>query len=210
METKMKNYSQRSEQQYIIDYFKDSPGVFIDIGAYHPEVFSNVRALFSMGWAGVLVEPSPNCFPALQEFYSGALYAWSEILTKDVELYNYAIANHTGEIELWDSRGDALSTTSDSHKEKWERGYDCKFDKITVPCLTVSDLIGKSKYKTFDFINIDVENDQLGFDILRQFGLTNTKMVCLECEGDMRREVQTYLKDFRLIYTSPENILLCR
>ncbi len=197
----MQNFSQRDEQRHILNYFKDTKGTFIDIGAWHPEKFSNVRALFEMGWMGVLVEPSPNCYNVLNEFYKEST----------CEVHNLAIANHSGEIELWDSRGDALSTTSDKHKEKWERGaYKCKFDKITVPCLAVSDLIDKSKFKTFNFINIDVENDQLGFDILRQFDLTNTKMICLECEGNLRQEVQVYLKDFQLIYSSPENILLCR
>ncbi len=201
----MKQYSQREEQKHILEYFKESKGTFIDIGAWHSEQFSNVRALFELGWGGVLVEPSPNCFPALEAFYG------KMIAIKKIQLFNCAIARHSGEIEFWDSRGDAISTTDNKHKEKWERGaYKCQFDKITVPCLTVNDMLMASIFKQFDFINIDVENDQLGFDILRQFDLTNVKMICLECEGTLRLEVANYLAEFQLIYTSPENILLCR
>lgn len=200
----MKNYSQRNEQEHILNYFKDQKGTFIDIGAYNPEVFSNVRGLFEMGWKGVLIDPSPSCFPALEKAYKDT----------DCETYNIGIFNHSGTLpEYWDSRGDALSTTDRTHKDKWAKGkYKVEFIEMfnKIPCVTVNDLIAMSKFKTFDFISIDVENDQLGFDILRQFDLTNTKMICLECEGTLRLEVAAYLKEFRLIYTSPENILLCR
>lgn len=45
--------SQRSEDHFILEYFKDNDsGVFLDVGAYHPETFSNTRALFDKGWGG--------------------------------------------------------------------------------------------------------------------------------------------------------------
>src|ERR1035437_6109979 len=52
-------YSQNSEEDFILDFFKDYPkGQAIDIGAYDTFRFSNTRALYETGkWSGVLVEP---------------------------------------------------------------------------------------------------------------------------------------------------------
>lgn len=189
--------SQGKEDKYILEYFGNE-GTFLDIGAYHPEVFSNVRGLFDRGWTGILIEPSPSCFPALKEFYKGT----------GVEIYNCGINTYTGTMDLWDSNGDALSTTLDSHKDKWEKNYGSTFTKIQVDCFTIEDLFSKSQFKSFDFVSIDVENDQLGFDILRQIDLTDVRMVCIEIEE--RHLVKRYLDEFREIYSNAENILLAR
>ena len=73
----MTDYSQYGEQAAILDAFgrcaecnhdhgMHSPHCvftqprFLDIGAWHPTIFSNTRALYELGWSGVLVEPSPG------------------------------------------------------------------------------------------------------------------------------------------------------
>jgi len=58
----MKIYSQNLEQNYILEYFKDRRGTFIDIGANDGLTLSNTRALVELGWRGVFVEPSPMAF----------------------------------------------------------------------------------------------------------------------------------------------------
>ena len=191
--------SQREEDKYIQEYFDDF-GVFLDIGAYHPETFSNVRALYDRGWEGVCIEPSRNCYPVLKEFYQ---------YTK-VEVFNCAIGNKTEQIEFWDSNGDALSSTDKVHVYKWTKEYGSKFDKTTVQCYTLEDLIEQSKYKSFNFVSIDVENDRLGIDILKQVDLYSVGMVCLECSYDLRREVKGYMVGWKEVYSNAENILLCR
>jgi len=191
--------SQRDEEKHILEYFGDS-GVFLDIGAYHPETFSNVRALFDRGWKGVCVEPSPKCCPVLKEFYKGT----------GVEVYECAIGNETGEIELYDSNGDALSSTDPEHVKKWEENHGTKFTKIKVLCYTIDDLIDLSQYKAFNFVSIDVENDRLGIDILKQIDLYSVGMICLECSYEHRKEVKTYMAGWKEVYSNAENILLCR
>ena len=191
-------YSQREEEKFILEYFGNE-GTFLDIGAYHPETFSNTRALFERGWNGVCVEPSPNCFPTLEEFYNGT----------EVEVYNCAIGNENGTIEFYDSNGDALSSTDINHVKIWEANYGSVFSKITVNCLTLNNLIEKSQYKKFDFVSIDVENDRLGIDILKQLDLENVDMICLECSYQFRDEVKLYT-DWNEVYSNAENILMIR
>ena len=61
-QTEMQSYSQYGEDRAIVELFGDHVGRFLDIGAWHPTVFSNTRALFERGWSGVMVEPSPCPF----------------------------------------------------------------------------------------------------------------------------------------------------
>lgn len=189
-------YSQQEEEKFILEHFGNE-GTFLDIGAYHYETFSNTRALYDRGWSGICVEPSPNCFPALQEFYNGT----------DVEVYNCAIGNGTGVIEFFDSNGDALSSTDPNHVKLWEKNYGSIFSKITVQCFTLEDLIERSFYKVFDFVSIDVENDTLGIDILKQLDLDSVKMICLECGCQYRDEVKLTTGWYE-VYSNAQNIIL--
>lgn len=192
-------YSQREEEKYILSYFDDT-GCFLDIGAYHPEIFSNVRALYERGWVGVCVEPSKSCCPALEEFYKDT----------DVEVYNCAIGKETGIFDLSDSNGDALSSTDPAHVKKWTENYGAKFTTVPTQFYTLNDLLKKSKYKQFNFVSIDVENDLLGIAILKQIDLYSVGMICLECGYDYRKEVKDYMSGWKEVYSNAENIILAR
>lgn len=197
----MKTYTQREEQKYILEHFKDNKnGFFLDVGGYHPEVFSNVRALYNLGWTGVIVEPSDPCFSTLAEFYNGT----------GVEVYNCCIGTETGVFRFFDSNGDALSSTDKAHVKKWTENYGSKFTEITKQFYTLQDLITKSAYKSFNFVSIDVENDRLGIDILKQVNLYSVGMICLECSYDFRNEVKQYMSGWKEVYSNAENILLAR
>lgn len=192
-------FSQREEEEHILKYFGDS-GVFLDIGAYNPTLFSNVRALYERGWRGVCIEPSKHCYPSLAEFYKDT----------DVEVFECAIGNETGIFDLDDSGGDALSSTDPAHVKKWTENYNVTFTKVPTQFYTLEDLLKKSRYKQFNFVSIDVENDRLGIDILKQIDLYSVGMVCLECSYQFRNEVRIFMSGWTEKYSNAENILLCR
>jgi len=192
-------YSQRNEETFILDYFGDE-GNFLDIGAYNPFKFSNTRALYERGWKGAFIEPSEPCRKSLIEEYSK---------DKEVEIYDICLGDVTQSIKFWDSNGDALSSTDPNHVEKWKKGYGSTFSEITTNMVSVSDFMQKTSFDSFNFINIDVENDELGFKILRAFDLTDTQMICIEIRPELRQQVRNFLK-WGEIYQSPENIILAK
>lgn len=192
-------YSQRDEEKFILDYFKGD-GNFLDIGAYDGKTFSNTHALALKGWKGVCVEPSKCVYRTLEELYSK---------NKNIELYNTCIGDYDGEIDFYDSGGDAVSSTDTTHVQLWST--HCKFEKTTSEIMTVASLLKESKIKTFDFVNIDVENDSLAFSILRQLDIKGlgVKMFIIECQGNTRAGIEMYLRGFgfRTIHTTPENLI---
>lgn len=197
----MKNYSQNSEQEHILNYFKNTPrGTYLDIGAYDPEVFSNTRALYELGWKGVLVEPADMNHEVLRKYFEH---------DKEIQLIKTCVGDYDGEITFYDSGGDAISSTDPVHVEKWTKGYKVNYTKVVSPICTFASLIEKCAIKKFDFINIDVEG--VDFQILRQidFNAVGCSLVCVENNG---KEKDKYLghmhrNQFRLIHSNGENLI---
>jgi FkbM family methyltransferase len=201
-----KYFSQNDEEKYIIEYFfnenKNNVGKYIEIGSFHPTIFSNTRALFEMGWSGVLVEPSPICIKSLEEAYSDE---------PRIKLIQAAITDSDGEVKFYESKGDAISSTSIEHKEKWEKGYDVKYNEITVKSISMDTFL-KEYGQDVDFINIDVEstNWQL-FNLIPDWFFNRLKMICIEHDGknvEMENKLKTF--GFRKILLNPENLIMVK
>ena len=192
-------YSQRDEQHYIMEYFGDQ-GTFLDIGAYNPFTFSNTRALYERGWKGAFVEPSYSCRKSLIEEYSE---------DSQMEIHGMCIGDVNQSVRFWDSNGDALSSTDVNHVEKWEKMYGSTFSEITTNMMSVEDFMLKTKFSSFNFINIDVENDELGFRILRAFDLSETEMICIEIRPELRQQVRNFLQ-WKEVYQSQENLIMAK
>jgi FkbM family methyltransferase len=56
-----KHWSQFGEDVLLGNFFESqSNGFFIDVGAHHPERFSNTYALYRKGWSGINIDPRPG------------------------------------------------------------------------------------------------------------------------------------------------------
>lgn len=201
-------YSQNREEEIILNYFGDTAGVFLDLGANDGQTFSNTRALAERGWCGVLVEPSPRAFQRLKQLYSedkkGCFY-----------LYNFAVGTENGKVTLWESgelvnRGDVglVSTLVEKETDRFKR--TTKYDEIQVDCFRYKTALNRWKFKKFDFISIDIEG--LEIEVLKQIDLSDTKLICVETNGSAEKKaiLDDMLKEFKVIYTSPENLIYAR
>lgn len=198
----IKDYSQNGEQLVIGKLLAGKTGRLLDIGAYRPDTFSNSRALLDAGWSGVLVEPSPAPFKALIDYYGG---------NPRVELVNCAITETSGLIQFYDSSGDAVSSTNIQHRDKWRANAGVNFKKTWVNTLAMQTLFGNFGVD-FDFVNLDVENENFNMFRLIPISLMPTlKVVCVEHDGNhaaMLNAFQPY--GFRQELLNAENIILVR
>lgn len=195
------SYSQNSEELYILDYFSDKPtGKFIDVGAYSVERFSNVRALYLKGgWEGVLVEPQPVNYQAIADHYKDE---------PRIKVLNVAIGETNGEVDFYESNGDAVGTTDESHMKKWgDAGV--KYSKIKVQQVGVVDFFNEHG-KEVDFLSIDTESTNIiVFRDIPDWVFERVQMICIEHDGN-QEEIQNKLDNFGFftLYTNAENILL--
>lgn len=200
--TEQKKYSQNDEQLFILEYFgRNEGGKFIDIGAYDPFRFSNTRALFEKGWRGVLVEPQPENYKTIADHYQDE---------RAIQVLNVAIGERSGEIDFYESGGDAVGTTDEDHMQKWKEG-GVKYSKIKVQQLAVVDFADQY-CRDADFISIDTEaTNMVVFDNMPDYVWQQIKAVVIEHDNhqhEIERKLATF--GFTTLYTNAENILLAK
>ncbi len=144
----MKDYSQYGEQAAILQRFLgreyDPGGRFLDIGAWNAKTFSNTRALYELGWSGVLIEPSPGPMLGLLEAYGS---------DDRITLIQAAVDTTDGMIRM-SVTDDAVSTSEPAEYEKWKG--TAKFrGSVMVPKITLETIA--NSYGGFDFVSIDAE-----------------------------------------------------
>jgi FkbM family methyltransferase len=195
-------YSQNDEELFIVDYFKDEPiGKFLDIGAYDVFRFSNTRKLYEIGWSGILVEPAPQNYAAIGEHYKDE---------PRIELLNVAVGEPAGEIDFYESDGDAVGTTDEQHMIKWNSA-GVKFTKIRVPQIGVVDFFEKHG-RGIDFLSIDTEATNITvFRNIPDWVWGRVKMICIEHDGCIE-EIEEKLFNFGFFvhYVNGENIILAK
>jgi FkbM family methyltransferase len=198
-------FSQNSEEKYILEYFGDKVGTFIDIGCNDGVTFSNTRALALKGWSGIFVDPNKEAMNRCKALYKGY---------RGFYFYEVAIKESNGKNIKHDSgsmNGNDIGLVSTYYPQEMERfkkvvGYTQRESKIT----KWKTFLNMKPIKEFDFVSIDVEGDEM--NILPEMDLSKTSLLCIEWNGHdhLKKEFEYYLKDFKLIYTSGENLLYGR
>ena len=134
-----------------------SRGAFFDIGAFAPKTFSNTRALYELGWSGVMIEPSPMPMPALLQEYGKE---------PRITLICAAVGLERQMVKL-NITQDAMSTSDPAWCEKWAKdgGY---YGSMFVPQITLDDIFLQFG-GGFDFVNIDTEGSSFSEPPGRRF-----------------------------------------
>lgn len=176
-------YSQGDEERFIVEWFGERRGRFLDVGASDGVKYSNTRRLVELGWAGVLIEPNPVTFAMLIqncESYQNLILA------------NVALAAEPGLKPLWISIGDwfGISSLDAGHAERWQRNageHGTRFEQITVNVATPENLLAAFP-GPYQFVTIDAED--LSWQITRAmpWASTGTELICIEVDHGMKRE----------------------
>jgi len=190
------SYSQQGEQEAILSVVGTS-GRFLDIGAFHPTCFSNTRALYEMGWSGVMVEPSPGPFAALFREYGS---------DERVTLVNAALGLERKLARFWVT-DDAVSTTEAAQHEKWREA--ARFTgEMYVSVITLDDL---DLFGQFDFVSIDTEGTSV--DVMCDLLERGYTPQCICVEFDDRREVAASIAaihGYRIVLDNGTNLVLAK
>lgn len=197
-------YSQGNEEAVILEALgaERKAGHFLDIGAFDGKTFSNTLRLAELGWSGVCLEPSPTVFPALLK-----LHAANDRIT----LINAAVCANPGFVTFYDSGGDALSTTHEPHREKWQAGYAVNYAKMVVWAISYTELFRQVGYE-FDFVNLDVEGLSAAMLLRLPLNLlTRCRCLCVEHDGRMEEIVAHCARyNYGYLWHSGENVILVR
>jgi FkbM family methyltransferase len=168
------DYSQYGEQEFILNYFGDKKGVFVDIGAADGINNSNTKKLIENGWCGLLVEPTPINYNRLLELHSN---------NDSIIIENCGCGDITTDSIFYIDNNDdfhQISTFLEEQKKGCEDYYKCTFDEINLKVYNTTELLVKHNLTNIDFISIDTEGyDEkvlLGID----FNKINVNLICVE------------------------------
>ena len=200
----MKSYSQYGEQAAILAAFSgtqqaaDACHRFLDIGAWNAKDKSNTRALYELGFNGVMIEPSPGPLLSLLAEYGNE---------PRITLISAAVALEPGLLPLHITH-DAVSTSSEDVFNTWKDTV--KFiGKLYVPVITLEQI--SNQFGGFDFINFDAEG--LSADLFnRAMDLKwEPRCICVEHDGRTTEVLKrATAHGYRCTYGNETNLVFVR
>ena len=180
-----KSYSTFGEDVFIRKFFKNKKkGFYVDVGCYHPILGSNTQILFKKKWSGINIDVSPL-----------SIELFKKARPKDINI-NLAVSDKKKILKLYFRKKiNMLNTTSKAiAKIHFKNGYKEKKIKSD----TLNSILDKSNYKNkkIDFLNLDVEGNELNVLKSLNFKKYLPTLICVEIHNqeEMYNRNKKYLK----------------
>ncbi len=156
-----KIFSKNSQNLYFSHYGEDvvlhyifknqSKGIYLDIGCYHPSLFSNTKKLYDRGWKGVNIDAN-----------SDTIALFNKARPRDINV-NIGVSGSQGQLEYFKfldideaGGGSGNSFSIDVRKKYEKQGLVANVSKVDTD--TLVNIYNKYLPNEYvDFLNIDVE-----------------------------------------------------
>ncbi len=177
-----KSYSMYSEDLVIKKFFKNkSLGFYVDVGCYHPIDGNNTYLLFKKGWRGINIDINKLSIELFQKARK-----------KDLNI-NTAVSNKSTKVKLYyRKKMNMLNTINEKlAKSSFKKGYRT----TTVKSDSLNSILENSKYrnKKIDFLNLDIEGNELKALKSLNFKKYKPKLICVEIHNQrMSKDKDNY------------------
>lgn len=176
-------YSQHSQDRFLDEHiFKGKTGgVFVEIGAFNGEAFSNTCFFERFrGWTGLCVEPLPHHFEAMKT-------------KRNCIMLNACISDVEGEEDFLVCTGwcemlsGLLKSYDPDHLKRIDREiqeYNCSKTIVKVPTLVLSKTLPYFHLDNIDYCSIDTEGSEM--QVLRSIDFEKTQIYCFTIENNYK------------------------
>tara|TARA_A100001011_G_C14284075_1_gene832854 strand:- start:916 stop:1524 length:609 start_codon:yes stop_codon:yes gene_type:complete len=171
-----------SEDLVIKKFFKNkSLGFYVDVGCYHPIDGNNTYLLFKKGWRGINIDINKLSIELFQKARK-----------KDLNI-NTAVSNKSTKVKLYyRKKMNMLNTINEKlAKSSFKKGYRT----TTVKSDSLNSILENSKYrnKKIDFLNLDIEGNELKALKSLNFKKYKPKLICVEIHNQrMSKDKDNY------------------
>jgi len=189
------SYAQSGEDlivKFIFDSLRIFQPSYIDIGAYHPEIYSNTNLFYQNGSRGINIEANPDLINDFREKRS-----------KDINL-NIGISETSGKMDFYIMSAKTLSTFSRAEAELYKKDNNYQIEKVTsIEVFTVNQIIESYLDGQFpDFLSLDVEGKDLQILESIDYSKSCPLVICVEtisfsdviCEGIKNLDIIRFLE----------------
>lgn len=192
------SFSQQGED-LIIDQIirKESDGLFVDVGAYDPKIFSNTNRFYLRGWSGINIEPQPARF---QKFLTDR--------ARDINL-NCGIHHEATHLNFYQLEVETLSTFDKAQAEANAKRFHCEIENVyKVQVYSLKEIFKKylKNGRRIDFMSIDTEGNEM--NVLRGNDWINFRPTLVLIEfGDGAFDIDSFLRgvNYELVYANNTN-----
>ena len=178
------SYSQEGEDLILERFFENQNyGFFVDIGAHHPQRFSNTYLLYKKGWRGINIDPMP-----------GIMNLFNKLRPEDINI-EVGISQIESKLKYYIFNDSALNTFSEKEallKSKINPNkYFIVETKIinTFPLKTILDKFINNNVN-IDMMSIDVEGLDLEVLSSNDWSKYRPKLILVE---ELRTNIKTLL-----------------
>lgn len=167
------SFSQKAEDLLIPKLLGKSKGRYLDIGSYHPVIYSNTHKLFKAGWNGVNVDMSEETISAFRRFRPKDNNVCAALGDKTEQRTGFFMEN---------GKKSPLNTLCKDTAKEWASTFGKNILKRPVSVFSLDDLFVKIDENpgSIEFLNIDIEG--LDWTVLKQWPFSNArpKVICIE------------------------------
>jgi FkbM family methyltransferase len=153
-------------------------GFYVDVGAFHPTLFSNTYFFYLNGWRGINVEARP-----------GSKVLFDKVRPHDTNL-EVGVSRARGEMTYYFiAENSPMNSFSPDFLKQIEMLEHVK-EKISIPTLPLAELLERHlpQGQTIDFMNVDVEGHDLEVLESNDWKRFRPKVIVVEDEGLDPRE----------------------
>lgn len=159
-----------------VELGKKKKGIYVDVGAYHPKLFSNTYLFYKRGWKGVCIEPRSEAFE------------WFKKTRPRDKYVSMGVGNKKDVLEYFEFDDSAANTFSKSQAKKNVSEAGRKFlRKINVAVMPLRDILASSGVTgKIDLMSVDVEG--MDFEVLKSNDWKKyrpTVVICEDLDFDM-------------------------
>ena len=165
------NNSQFGEDKKILKLFnKKTNGTYLDLGCFHPIRQNNTLLFHRLGWKGINIDLNPL-----------SIELFNVARPNDINICG-AISGKVGFKDLFfDNELSSLNTINKNHTMFLKKAFnEIKLKKRKIKTTTINNILKKYKINKIDFMNIDIEGNEL--DVLKtiNFSKIDIKVICIE------------------------------
>jgi hypothetical protein len=180
-----RSYSMLGEDLVVEKFFKKKQkGFYVDVGCYHPLDGNNTFLLYRKGWSGINVDLNKT-----------SIELFKIARKNDVNL-NLAISKKSQKIKYYYRK--KINMLNTINKKFAKTSFRKGFKTGSIQSQTLNSILNKSEFKNkkIDFLNLDIEGNEI--NALKSLDLIkyNPKLICVEIHNNTSgRKAKDFLKN---------------
>lgn len=185
------SFSKAGEDLQMMKLIANStPGVYVDIGCWHPVKASNTYFFYLRNWKGICIDPNPELKALYSKIRPNDIFENCALGNSDLNMNYYMLSD----------RYSSMNTVNLDFIKKHNLESEIK-KVINIPTQTLKSVLEKNISKTdrLDFFDVDVEGYDLEVLKTNDWNLYRPRFIVVESDEalqkDLTSEMNAYLNE---------------